>query len=159
MVGHDGRIDVVVVGGTVLVINNPNSANRLMWKSFWDSTAGREEGRDCNDYQNVTRPRILQSLTNTRIEPQESLPAQAVIHLVYLCPLAGTRCPEHSAQDAQQRHSTSTRASGAFLRHTVNGTGLLKGLQPWPTLGIFSAILGYKVTPGRRMVSIGCLWN
>lgn len=45
MVGHDGRIDVVVVGGTVLVINNPNSANRLMWKSFWDSTAGREEGQ------------------------------------------------------------------------------------------------------------------
>ena len=28
----------VVVCGVVLVINNPNSANRFMWKSFCDST-------------------------------------------------------------------------------------------------------------------------
>lgn len=41
--GHVGRGVVVVVGGVVvLVINNPNSANRFMWKSFCDSTGGRK---------------------------------------------------------------------------------------------------------------------
>lgn len=37
--GQVGLGVVVVAGGeVVLVINNPNSANRFMWKSFCDST-------------------------------------------------------------------------------------------------------------------------
>lgn len=69
-------------------------------------------------------------LTNTRIQPQESLPAETDVELLHVGPLTRTESPERRSHDAQQCNSAALCLASALLCDAVDGARLLIYLQP-----------------------------
>lgn len=64
------------------------------------------------------------SLTYTRVDPQQSLPAQTVVQLGHVRALAGTSSPQIGTKDSQNGRSAFCWRSGALLGDAVHRTGL-----------------------------------
>lgn len=107
-------LSVVVV---VVVIKSPNSAKRLTWKSFCDSTVVTRKLDNFRGIGIKTR-----ELTNTRIEPQQPLPSETFVQLLQIGTLACTERSQWRSHDAKQRRSTSAGFAGALFRHAIDGT-------------------------------------
>lgn len=135
---------VVVV--VVVVVNSPSSANRFRWKSFWDST---EEDKSSESKAFKTTQKYL---TDARVQPKQSLPAQTIVQLLQIRPLAGTVCPQWSAQYAQHGLSAPASLAGALFRDAVHGAGLFENLQPRPAVLVLAAHLRHGVTRRRWTV-------
>lgn len=68
-------------------------------------------------------------LTNTRVHPEQTAPAHALVEVLGIGALAGAGGAQHGAQYANHCGAAPTGPAGALLGHAVHCTGLLVVLQ------------------------------
>lgn len=73
--------------------------------------------------------RMYTILTNTRVHPEQTAPAHALVEVLRIGALAGAGGAQHGAQYANHCGAAPTGPAGALLGHAVHCTGLLVVLQ------------------------------
>lgn len=72
---------------------------------------------------------MFKILTNTRVHPEQTAPAHALVEVLGIGALAGAGGAQHGAQYANHCGAAPTGPAGALLGHAVHCTGLLVVLQ------------------------------
>lgn len=95
---------------------------------------------------------ITLRLHNARIQPKQSMPAEALVQLLRFGTLTRARRAQRRAQNTEHCRAAHARTAGAFQRHTVDGARLLVVFEPGSALGVLLAKLGDYVARRQRRV-------